>query len=245
MAIDFAGVSDDVTIGDVAAIDITGANMSLACWFNPDGTGINQFLISKRNSGVAIQYGLYVNNSNQIQFEFEDGGTTPAADTTTATISAGSWQHAAGVCSSQNGEAFLNGTGSGTPAAGPLIGNTTNVLKIGEAGSVATDNDFPFNGRICEVAIWDVALSDGEVMSLANGVLPIYVRRNSLKGYWPLWTTNQLQDLSGNNNPGTLTGGAYGAHAPVMPLLGGEGEEMYAVSAAAGLQGGMMLLGVG
>lgn len=245
MSIDFDGVDDDVTIGDVAAIDITGTALTLACWVNLDVTTATMFFIAKRNAGVAIQYSLYFDDaSDRIRFEVADGGITPGLVANTSAITAGTWFHCAGILSGSEMRAYRNGVASADSGEGVSIGNTTNALKLGEAGSIATDNDFPLNGKLAEVGIWNVRLSDGEITSLAGGVSPGLVRRNSLKGYWPLWSTAHLMDLSGNANAGTLTGGLNAAHAPVAPMIWEE-DETYGASAAAAVSGGMTLLSVG
>ena len=65
----------------------------------------------------------------------------------------------------------------------------------------------PLNGRAAEVAIWNVALTDAEMSTLAKGFKPTRVRPQSLVFYAPL--VRDLQDLRGaltitNNNTATV-----------------------------------------
>jgi hypothetical protein len=60
-------------------------------------------------------------------------------------------------------------------------------------------------GLIAEVGIWNVALTDDEVLALAKGFTPDQIRPQSLIAYLPLVRTNQ--DIKGNawTTAGTLT----------------------------------------
>ena len=43
------------------------------------------------------------------------------------------------------------------------------------------------NGRLAEIAIWNAALTDDEVLSLSKGVSPLRVDPQNLVAYWPLY----------------------------------------------------------
>lgn len=240
MSLNFDGINDQVAVGDVAAIDITGTALTVSCWFWWTGA-ITDFLIGKRQSGVAIQYGMYLDLSPaKLRFEVADGGTVPNTASTATTVTTGVWHHGAGRLNGAGGggtTVWLDGVNDGS-ATGVTLGNTTNSLTFG----AASNGSFRYTGQIAEVSIWNVALSDGEMVSLAKGVSPYLIRRNSLAGYWPLWSSAHAMDLSGNGNAGTITEAVTAAHVPVMPLLAFEDESPYRVAVAAGVQGGMTLL---
>lgn len=42
------------------------------------------------------------------------------------------------------------------------------------------------NGNVGHVAVWNVVLSDNEIISLAAGVSPLRIRRDNLINYWPI-----------------------------------------------------------
>jgi len=72
-----------------------------------------------------------------------------------------------------------------------------------------------FDGRIAEVTVWSVALTDAEIAALGKGAHPYTVRPANIVGYWPLWTSNSGVDLSGGGNHMTATGTTVADHAPV------------------------------
>jgi hypothetical protein len=69
------------------------------------------------------------------------------------------------------------------------------------------------------VGIWNVALSDQEVASLAGGVHPTRMRPGALVAYWPLWGDESpapdLHLIGGTRYPMTLSGTTKANHAPV------------------------------
>jgi Concanavalin A-like lectin/glucanases superfamily len=89
----------------------------------------------------------------------------------------------------------------------PLLANATHQLAIGWNNDSDSGNNH-WAGRIAEYGIWNVALSAGEVESLAGppGALPKDVRPSSLQVYLPLWGVGPgpEPDLSGNGNVGIL-----------------------------------------
>lgn len=52
---------------------------------------------------------------------------------------------------------------------------------------------YPFNGYVAECALWNTALTDAEIESLAKGFSPRRIRPQSLVFYAPL--LRNLQDL--------------------------------------------------
>lgn len=91
--------------------------------------------------------------------------------------------------------------------------NTTNItpattgMGIGIGATYATFPANFFNGLGAEAAIWDVALTDDEITSLARGFKPFRVRPQNLKFYAPI--VRDLNDLCGaltitNNNTATV-----------------------------------------
>ena len=66
-------------------------------------------------------------------------------------------------------------------------------------------------GNIAHVGIWNVALTDAEVLSLANGLLPTRVRPQSLISYWACNARDlgELDPISRNDmtNQGSTSNG--------------------------------------
>ncbi len=71
-----------------------------------------------------------------------------------------------------------------------------------------------FDGFIGHGALWNVALSDAEIASLANpGVSPLRMRRDSLVAYWPLNGQSPEIDIVGRKDL-TLFGAPTVAEEP-------------------------------
>lgn len=107
------------------------------------------------------------------------------------TISAGVWTHCAGVwASSSSRNVFLNGTKNTNTTTAAIAGNMRRT-SIGRVWFNATAA--PADGLIAEVGLWNVALTDDEIASLAKGLSPLKVRPQNLVDYWPLYgnTTNE------------------------------------------------------
>lgn len=125
---------------------------------------------------------------------------------TTAAFSASAWNAVSGVSESVSSRfAYLDGgnKGSNTTTDNAMTLNRTSV-GAGIYNNLLYDY---FDGNICEVAYWNVALTDAEIASLAKGFKPTRIRPQSLMFYAPL--LRNLQDVKGgltitNNNSATV-----------------------------------------
>lgn len=114
------------------------------------------------------------------------GGTAASAVTST-TLTAGQWFHGAGVWNSVSSRiAYLNGGGKieNTGTVGALANHDRTAI-----GARMKLTPVYSNGAVAEVAIWNVALTDEEIATLAAGCSPLLVRPASLMNYWPLCDT--------------------------------------------------------
>ncbi len=85
-----------------------------------------------------------------------------------------------------------------------LVGAPIDRTAIGMNRDSTPGN--PFSGDIGHVAVWSVALSDGEAISLADGASPFQIRPDSLADYWPLNGRSPELDVVANAQPLTLNG---------------------------------------
>ena len=134
-------------------------------------TGRNCFNIGAR-SGVFSAYA--------------GSGITTGASSQTFTIlpKDNVWFHVAGVfTSSIERLVYVNGT-PGTVNTTSLIPTGIDEVNVGVIGG--TTKSANMGGYVAHAAIWDVALSPAEILSLYRGVSPLRVRRANLIGYWPL-----------------------------------------------------------
>jgi len=205
MAYNFNGTNQNLSVADNAALDITG-ELTIACFAKANttitGTGplISKFTSTggQRSYRIFIfQDKLYINVSRlgSAASTLEIGGLTLLGTT--------EFHCAMSFTPSTNFTAYLNGnieatTSISVPAA---IYNSNSPLTIG----FSTPNYFP--GIIAEVGIWNVALTQPEIASLAKGMTCDKVRPQSLVFYAPL--VRDLIDQKGgltitNNNGATV-----------------------------------------
>jgi hypothetical protein len=120
------------------------------------------------------------------QFSFRAEQTTPsralATNSTVAPV-VNTWHHVAAVSTSSTLIAvFLDGGAKDTdttPATVPDSIDTSTIARLDDGSAQH------LSGNGAHVAIWDVALSDSEIATLATGVSPLRVRRANLIHYWP------------------------------------------------------------
>jgi len=106
------------------------------------------------------------------------GGASGIA-ATTAGFSQDTWTHFATVFAAADSRtAYIDGGDKGTDATSKAIGTLVDTF-IGAHNYT----DATFDGYIGFVGIWDIALSDGEVASLADGAYPDAVQAEHLVWY--------------------------------------------------------------
>lgn len=148
--------------------------MTLACWFKT--ATIHTGALVALDNGIAL-YNAIRYGSGTVD-AFSSGAFISSS---TNTVGTGIWSHAAGVFSAANSRtAYLNGQAGTTDVnlnvAG--LGNTTNIGEV-------ISSEF-FNGDIAHAAIWNVALTTAEILSLYNGLSPLLIRSSALSAYWIL-----------------------------------------------------------
>lgn len=186
--------------------------LTVACWFyaTSQTSATSRVLVDLRdptttNSNI---YRLVIPlNTSILRAATASNSVFAQADTASGSILANTWMHAAGVhLNLTSRSVYLNGltknTNSTSLAAPPPIKN----LYIGGSFSTSGPLNF-FNGFIAEVGIWNLALTDQEIISLSKGITPDKIRPQNLVFYAPL--IRDLQDTKGgltitNNNTATV-----------------------------------------
>lgn len=162
----FDGVDDRLSVASVPA---SAVPLSIACWFKTSDSTTGQTLVALSNGTAAERFGMFAQGAvagDPVRALTTHNPTNGIADSTTG-YSTGSWQHACNVyASATDRRAFVNGGSKGTNATS-LTPTGLNLTEIGRHVST-----LPMNGRIAEVAVWNVALSDADVAALAAGADP-------------------------------------------------------------------------
>jgi len=161
---------------------VTAAPWTIAAWFNTDDGTSDQGIFAICDTSAWQWSMLYARGTASRTVAVSN---TAGIFATTGTYSADAWHHACHVETSSTSRAvYLDGGGKGT--------NTSSTAPTGidnaTVGCRALGNGVYnyFSGAIAEAAIWNAALTDAEVAILAQGYSPLFVRPESLVGYWPL-----------------------------------------------------------
>jgi hypothetical protein len=185
--------------------------ISVACWSHHDtlqttAASGNQILLQVYNSNNVSAFRFAIANStagNPVKVLL--GGRSTLADgfqvtIGTTTVTTGSWVHAGGVLdiAGDNIRVYYNGAQEASTAVtfgATTYTNTVPTLQqdsIGFArtavgppyGPIATDQQV--DGRIQELAVWNVDIATEGFRQLALGFKPFRVKPQNLILYWPL-----------------------------------------------------------
>jgi hypothetical protein len=197
-----------------ASAVLSGVPITMACRFNSDDLTAEQVLVNIGRSDNDAHYFVLMARGgvggDPVGCLTEDGIAFAAAATSSG-YSANTWHHAAAVFDAVDSRAvFIDGGGKGTNATSvtPASLDQTAIgvqLGIGVSGGTS--------GRVAEVGIWDVALTDAEVAVLAAGYSPLLVRPQNLVFYAPL--VREILDVVGGVSL-TNTGSTVGDHPRVL-----------------------------
>ena len=199
MAYDFNGTNQFLEVGSA----VVNRPCTMAAWTYLDNVAGARDIVSVSSKTALAVLRLNIGGT---QYRIADQGNVNAV-ANGAIVSAGSWNHYAGV--------FVSGS-SRTPYTNGVAGaeNTTSVAAITPTvtsiGAWFEGTSSPiqlFDGRIAEVGIWNIALTAAEIASLADGMTCDNIRPQSLVFYAPL--VRSLQDVKGgltitNNNAATV-----------------------------------------
>ena len=178
---------------------VTGAPLTMACWYKTDAAATFQELMDVVDDSNAISnwFRLLLRGTGQVSFFCSEEGTG-SEHAEGGAYSAGVWQHVAGVAvSSALRTGYLNGS-AGTPVTTDLTPTGIDRTNVGALVRVARSSVVgEMSGNILWPAIWNCALTDAEIRQLARGVRPTKIRPQNLVAFWPLQNDTQLRDVVG------------------------------------------------
>ena len=176
----------------------------------------------KQESGN-LRYRFNVDNgTDKLSFEQKFSTTSGAWSTPNNSITLDVWAHVAIVYNSSattnDPVIYIGGASQSITEDTTPVGSATSDVDIDIRLGNSSGLNRTFDGSICEVVIWDGALSAAEILALAHTINPLRIRRPDMKMYLPIpGHTSPEADMSGNKNNGTVTGAVKSAHAPVGP----------------------------
>jgi hypothetical protein len=170
---------------------INAVPMTFSCWFNstafPGGANVLGMVSIWTGLATNHRWNMGINSSGQ-----STAGTRSSISGSAISINStttGTWNHAvARYVANNDRNAVLNGDIVNMGTDSTVVNVNTGVNRTGIAithdqGGTPTAL---FNGQIAEVAIWNVALSDDNVVALSRRKSPLLVRRGALRFYAPL-----------------------------------------------------------
>jgi hypothetical protein len=232
-----AASSQYISVG--TGVNTTGAtaatyNISCAGWISLNSKTANKRLIAKwdNGNGANAQFSFLLDVGSGASFDqalfatasgLFQSGSVDAVLTGATHLNTGQYYHVCGVRSGTTSNLYLNGVADTTAGTNTLTytSNNTTVL-VGadiDTGGPTTPQHF-MDGRIADVAVWNIALTQTEVRGLAAGARPWQIRNASLLGWWPLdGLASPEPELSFKIANGTLTNSPAQAFGPpVMPF---------------------------
>ena len=138
--------------------------LSLSAWVKPNSPVDYAGIFGTRNgTSSTLNYLLTIDNTNKFRFIINDGGNKAVLSNDQITSS---WTHVVGVADGNNIHLYINGVKQTATQTYGTIATTNDSLMIG--AQFALDTTFTFNGSIDEAAIFNVALTDAEILSIYN-----------------------------------------------------------------------------
>ncbi len=181
-------ISGDVYLDNLVSAPVTAAPFSISAHCYPTTDGVNELtVIQMQDKDVDDNYwqlGIWGGDANNpARFRSVSGGAGADADVSSI-ITFDAWNHIGAVeTSATDHRVYCNGsTGQDTNSRTPANADSVTIGRQGDS----TPGD-EFEGRLAEVAVWDVALTADEMNALRFGANPLKMRRANLVGYWPLF----------------------------------------------------------
>ena len=193
-----------VTSSPVSAVPLT-----VACWHKPTAINVQRNVLAISLSSSLKFYQLQQRASAICADQYD--GTLLGSSTFSSGYSSGSWQHIAGVFTSNSSRTvYLGGVAATTNTT--TIGTVTpDRLVLGARNNAGTIDSF-FDGDVAEAAVWNIALTASDIAALALAVSPLLVRPDALVFYAPVMGVYSPEiDLMGHRDL-TVTGATQATH---------------------------------
>lgn len=187
---------------------VTDTPYTVSAWYYPilDATNF-QNIVSMGDIDTAVDYVTLIFHSglanDPLRWTMRDVGGTTDINFGTSTLNA--WNHGVGIAASDTSRyLWVNGSKSSesTVSRNPNAFDTIRIAAYATGGGFTGKE---FDGRIAEVGVWNVALTDDEVGMLYAGFSPLFVRPQSLVFYLPLIRDNDNDLVGGINLSATNT----------------------------------------
>lgn len=193
--------------------------LTMAAWVMATATNANFTVLSVQSnaaSGVAGRRQITLLGSSgfsgQLSADAFDSGTRMLS----SAVSTGTWYHVAAVfVGSTERYLYLNGVCQATNTSAPSTSFSGHRLNLGMRFDGTVFGSFA-DGRLAEACLWNVALSAGQISSLAAGKDPRTVSATAPVVYWPVFGEASPEPPYVSANTLTITNSpAKADHPPV------------------------------
>jgi hypothetical protein len=183
---------------------------TLAIRFKPSTLSQAAGLLDFADATGSLRLAIFFNTGGLL---YADVGPSGGATNTTATVSV--WNTIVAVFSSATSRTgYLNGV-AGTPDTTNQTVSSLAKSRIGNLWESSAEASF-FSGDLAEAAVWNVVLTDPEIVSYNLGVSPLLIRPSALVGYWPLMGTASPEiDVRGRTELTLVNGPIWSPHPRV------------------------------
>lgn len=167
--------------------------VTLAAWYKPSNNTSNHVVVYLGSTTDSRRFMLYraraIDGNVMRASAIPDGGGTGSdAIGSTAVTDSSRWYHVAAVfASSTSRKVYVDGVLEATDTTA-VTTTSLNRYAIGARGAPVPTWGAYASSKIAEVGVWNVALTDAEVLQLAKGANPQWIQPTALKSYVPLWT---------------------------------------------------------
>lgn len=180
------------------------ASITMVAWFKSDDLTASQTLVSICDASADTEY-FALNLRGDIANDYIHANARAGASNvnaiTTVGYSSGTWHLASAVFVNQNSrDAMIDGSNEGHETTVGIVPANLDKTAVGYLARLSATAYT--SGKIAKVAIWDKALTDAEILSIANGADPSSIQVGNLLAYWPLY--DDADDESGNSKDLTL-----------------------------------------
>lgn len=204
------------------AVTTLATGLTLSAWVKFSTVGLLQEILTLGSAATnANRWTINVSGTNFTQAQARDNAGTGSFANATLAITAGVWYLVTGTFTDDTNRAgYANGANKGTSAVlRPITAPTNTRVSANPAG-----NNPVTTGLIAHCAVWNMVLSDADVLALYTN-LPSSVQVSNLVDYWPMTTGASPEPSIGfGGNSLTVTGTSFNSDDPYgfPPLLMGQ-----------------------
>lgn len=213
------GTTDIITTAHSGPV---AATQSFAAWVWINGGGGN-------NLGRVIAYdlGCMICMSTVSSMQFNATFDTTSGNWFWTAPATGAWHHVVltydAGSTSNDPVVYVDGASVSVGETSAPVGTYTGAtgsMNIGNRNAGGASRDRVWDGKLAEVAYWNVVLTASEARALAQGYSALKVRPASLQFYYPLYGeqsgSGTEQDWGPSRLEGTVVSSLFQTHPPVQ-----------------------------